>query len=65
VAKVLLAKGAEVNAKDASNATPLHLAVEKGFGAMAKLLIEHKADLDVVRTTQRNLSYAPGDIPLN
>lgn len=44
MAHLLLARGAKVDAKDGSLATPLTHAVCKGERAMVKLLLEHGAD---------------------
>jgi cytochrome c len=46
VAVLLLAKGADVNARDATLKTPLHFAAEFGNMAVAKLLVAAGADLN-------------------
>jgi ankyrin repeat protein len=46
VAEYLLARGADVNAKETSGATPLSYAITGGFTAMAKALIDRNADID-------------------
>ncbi len=46
VVQLLLAYGADVNAKDARNATPMHEAVYSGQTEIAELLIEHGADVN-------------------
>lgn len=48
VAKLLLDNGAEVNAKDGSEAQPLHRACEEGHEELVKALCEHK-DTDVTQ----------------
>ena len=45
IAKTLLAKGADVNATGANEATALHVAVEGGHTAVVKLLIEKGASV--------------------
>ncbi|MBI1746828.1 MAG: ankyrin repeat domain-containing protein [Acidobacteria bacterium] len=44
IAAVLLAKGAEVNARQAGGITPLHQAVQSGQLEMVKLLLHYGAD---------------------
>ncbi len=46
IAKLLIANGANVNARDEQNSTPLHQAAENGTLRVVKLLIEHNADLN-------------------
>ena len=42
----LLEKGANVNAKDSNGDTPLHKAACRGYARVARLLIEHGADVN-------------------
>ena len=46
VAEYLLARGADVNAKETSGATPLSYAIAGGFTGLAKTLVERKADIN-------------------
>ena len=46
VVDLLLARGANVNVRDANNLTPLHVAAEKARGEIAGRLIAHGADLE-------------------
>ena len=48
VVELLIANGADVNAKDDSGWTPLHRAVSKVHNKIAKLLIEEGADVNTV-----------------
>ena len=50
LARELLAKGADVDAKTRYGATPLFFACDKGNVALAKLLLEKGADVNVVDT---------------
>jgi len=57
-AEDLIARGAEVSARNGYQRTPLHLAATYGRTAVAKVLLEHKADM-VVKT-----KYG-GDLPIH
>ena len=46
-AHLLLERGADVNAQNKDNETPLHLASRLRLHELARLLLEHGADLDV------------------
>ena len=48
IAKFLIAKGADVNAKDKAGVTPLHYACEHGKRNMAELLINEGADVNAI-----------------
>lgn len=54
-AGVLIASGADVNARDASGNTPLHLAANANSILLIKMLIAHGADL----TATNNMGYTP------
>jgi outer membrane protein assembly factor BamB len=62
VVKSLLAKGADVNAKNAYGATALSFAADKGHLAVVKLLLQHKADVNVQDTFYKStpLTWALG-----
>ncbi len=46
VARLLLERGADVNAKNKHGFTPLHFAAGIGHTDVAKLLLEHGADVN-------------------
>lgn len=46
VCELLLEYGADVNAKDKKDFTPLHLAVGEGYVDVVELLLEHGADVN-------------------
>lgn len=46
VAEYLLARGADVNAKENSGATPLSYAITGGFAGLAKTLVDRNADIN-------------------
>ena len=50
----LLAAGAPINRKDKNGNTPLHLAINNGNKAVAKLLIDNGADLNTADVSSRN-----------
>jgi len=54
IAELLIKHGADVNAKQENNITPLHLAAKNGQPAMLKLLIDNKADAHA-KTTMAKL----------
>jgi len=56
VAELLLAKGADVNARDSYISAPLHYAAQNGHSAVAELLIARGADI--------NARNSAGDRPL-
>jgi len=47
--RLLLANGADVNARDREDATPLHYALQNGHGAIAKILVDAGAERVTVR----------------
>ena len=49
----LLAKGANINARQTNNDTPLHLAAREGHLDAVKLLIEKKADTSLINNFQQ------------
>ena len=49
VAKVLIKEGADVNAVDEDEDTPLHLAAHRGQVEIAKVLIQNGADVNAVQ----------------
>lgn len=54
--KELLARGAEVNAKTRYNQTPLMLAAQQGHTEVVKVLLEAKADPDVMDSFYKNVT---------
>ncbi|KAK7495784.1 hypothetical protein BaRGS_00013004, partial [Batillaria attramentaria] len=54
--RILLDRGADVNAKDVFGSTPLHIASESGDAKVAGLLIERKADVNTKKTMN---NYTP------
>lgn len=59
IARLLLARGAEVNARAVNNGTPLHEAAGNGDLEFATLLLDHGADVNAKTTDGKTpLSYA-------
>lgn len=54
--ETLLTEGANINAQDEQDNTPLMLALQKGFSGLAQMLIQKKADVNLFNKT--------GDTPL-
>jgi hypothetical protein len=46
ICRLLIDKGAQVNAKDRNGCTPLHWAAERGHIEIVRLLCDHGADVD-------------------
>ena len=66
-AKVLIAAGANVNAKDKNNATPLHVAANREKFKTAKLLIDSGADVNAqtdMGTTPLHNAAGNGDMAI-
>jgi ankyrin repeat protein len=57
VAELLLAKGADVNAKNNSGATPLHAAAIWGRPEVAQVLLAHGAQVDAQSNTVVRFSH--------
>lgn len=56
IARLLLSKGASVNLLNNSMCTALHIAVNKGFTDVVRVLTEHSADVNLqVKHTTRIL----------
>ena len=53
VVVLLLARGAMVDARDASGRTALHMAAGKGYAAVAKVLLENNADVNATFRAQK------------
>lgn len=53
VAKLLIANGADVNARDESGETPLHEAASNGYRRLAELLLNNGADIHVMDQSNR------------
>jgi len=62
--KLLLEKGADVNSRDRSGATPLHEATRRGYKEIVELLIENNAEINAVDNEGMTpLDYASSDDP--
>lgn len=64
-AQLLIAFGADVNARDVDDDTPLHLAGRRGHPEMIRLLVDHGADRRAINRRQQipELWEAPPDWP--
>lgn len=59
IARLLLSKGANVNLLNNSMCTALHIAVNKGFTDVVRVLTEHSADVNLqVRGLACSIAYA-------
>lgn len=47
IAEILLDHGADVNARNETNSTPLHIALKKGIGELAEIFVKHIKDPNV------------------
>lgn len=56
IARLLLSKGANVNLLNNSLCTALHIAVNKGFTDMVRVLTEHSADVNLQVSRPDSLS---------
>ena len=57
LAKALLDGGANVNAKDSIDRTPIHIAIHKKDPALTKLLIRHKANIHEINDQKDTLLH--------
>jgi ankyrin repeat protein len=67
IARLLIARGADVNAKDGDSSTALEAAIRNGHEALAALLLEAKADPNVVNKYQQSAltnAVAAGNVAL-
>ena len=53
IARLLLERGASIDAANNDTATPLHLAARKGHGSVARLLLERGASIDAANNDNR------------
>jgi len=61
LAPVLIAAGADVNARDRRNDRPLHLAAEYGNAAIVRVLLERGADVNAPGAMNRTPLHAAAD----
>ena len=55
--KLLVEKGAKVDARDGRMCTPLHFAAGHGHLAVVQWLVEHKADINAKDEEGNNVYY--------
>ena len=58
IARMLVNRGADVNARDFCNQTPLYYAIENSNSPVAQLLLSRGAQTDIVDSSQRTLLHA-------
>jgi len=58
IAQALLARGADANAKQAGDFTPLHGAAQDGHIEMVELLLAHGADVNAKANGKTPLAFA-------
>ena len=54
MAELLIANGADIEARDIQNDTPLHLALHHTKKALAELLLDHGADIEAKGSPEMN-----------
>ena len=64
IVELLIAEGADVNAKSDSGSTPLHDAAINGRKEVAELLIANGADVNAIIVSGRNQGKTPLDMTI-